>query len=80
MKFTNRSVDQLGRIAIPAEIRDRLNIFAGNKMDIEMQEDKIIITNHVNRCSLCGNERNLKSFYDIKFLCNECIEIIKRIN
>lgn len=48
MKNTNstRRIDQLGRVVIPKEIREKLNLKAGSAVKIFEEEQKIIIENH----------------------------------
>lgn len=41
----NRKFDKLGRIVIPKEMRDKLGLEDGSEANIELIEDKIIITN-----------------------------------
>lgn len=45
MKSTGiaRKVDELGRIAIPIELRRALDISAGNRIEIFLEEDQIIL-------------------------------------
>lgn len=40
----NRRIDDLGRIVIPKEIRNSLGINAGDKLNIALQDNQIIIT------------------------------------
>lgn len=41
----NRRFDELGRISIPKEMRDKIGLSNGSEAHIEIKEDKIIITN-----------------------------------
>lgn len=41
----NRNIDNLGRIVIPAEMRKELGIDAGSNLNIELIDNKIVITN-----------------------------------
>ncbi len=49
-----RKVDELGRIVIPMEIRKRLNINIGTKLNIEQETNKIIITVNKDKECECG--------------------------
>ena len=40
----NRNIDTLGRIVIPKEMRKQLNIKENDPLNIELQDNKIIIT------------------------------------
>lgn len=40
----NRNIDNLGRIVIPKEFRKELGIDSGSNLNIELTENKIVIT------------------------------------
>ena len=40
-----RHIDDLGRVVIPKEMRKQLKIENGDKINIELKDNKIIITN-----------------------------------
>lgn len=40
-----RNVDDLGRIVLPSEMRKQLNIKGGDAVNIDIRNDKIVITN-----------------------------------
>jgi AbrB family transcriptional regulator, transcriptional pleiotropic regulator of transition state genes len=50
----DRKVDGLGRIVIPAEIRDHFGLHVGDHLDIHIDGDAIVLTSMVERCPLCG--------------------------
>lgn len=41
----NRKIDDLGRIVIPKEMRTKLDIKDGDSINIEVIDDKIVISN-----------------------------------
>ena len=41
----NRKIDSLGRIVIPKEMRDQLDIKDGDSINIELVDNKIVISN-----------------------------------
>ncbi len=71
-----RSVDELGRITIPKEVRDAKRIFQGTPLQIYVEGDKIIIQNIEIACSFCNKKKALYEFKG-KMLCKECIKDIK---
>lgn len=40
----NRNIDNLGRIVIPKDFRKELNIEAGSDLNVELIDNKIVIT------------------------------------
>lgn len=71
-----RSVDDLGRITIPKEVRDAKRIFQGTPLQIYVEGDKIIIQNIETVCSFCNKKKVLYEFKE-KMICKECIKDIK---
>jgi len=51
----DRRIDGLGRIVIPAEIRDRLGISEGAHLDIVVRDGAIVLTPMERRCHACGH-------------------------
>ena len=80
MKSTGiiRSIDELGRIVVPKEIRSKMGIESQDPIEIYVEEDKIILKKYENCCSFCGGNENLTNFKG-KMLCSDCIGEIKEI-
>jgi transcriptional pleiotropic regulator of transition state genes len=80
MKSTGivRKVDELGRIVIPKELRNVLEIDIKDPIEIFTQEDRIILKKyHANlSCIFCGNAEHVELFKQ-KTVCQECIESLK---
>lgn len=74
----SRSVDELGRIVIPADMREAMQVFKGAVLDIEMRDNEIILRNHYDTCRLCGNPVTLKRIGK-NHICEECITKIKKL-
>ena len=70
-----RNVDELGRIVIPIELRRTLRINVKDPLEIFTEGDTIILRKFSGKCSICGEDENLKDFKNKK-LCLECIEFI----
>lgn len=66
-----RKVDELGRIVIPVEIRNDFNIDEGERIEIHVEGDCIILKKHVCKCTFCGNTENLEKFKE-KLICPKC--------
>lgn len=66
-----RKVDDLGRIVIPVEIRNDLDIEVGDSMAIHVEGTSIIFKKYMCKCNFCGNTENLEEFKE-KLICQEC--------
>jgi len=70
-KYSARSVDELGRVILPTELRKRLGISERDKMDISVEGDKIILQKSVPCCVVCDNTNDLQQFNN-KPICGTC--------
>ncbi len=75
MKSTGivRRLDELGRIVIPIEIRNKFNISERDPIEIYVDGSNIILSKYESSCIFCGNTKNLKEFKD-KNVCNLCLK------
>ncbi len=80
MKSTGmlRKVDELGRIVLPAEIRQNLDIQTRDALEIFTDEDKIILKKYNPGCSFCNGMDDIIHFED-KRICSECLKKIKAL-
>lgn len=78
MKSTGmvRKIDDLGRIVIPVEIRNNMDIKNRDALEIFVDGDKIILSKYEPACLFCGNADNVVYFKG-KLICAECLEKIK---
>lgn len=75
MKSTGiiRSVDKMGRIVIPKEIRDQLDVTdSDDSFEIYMEEDAVILKKHQTTCIFCGNGDDCLD-YNGRCVCFTCI-------
>lgn len=70
-----RTVDELGRIILPAEMRHNLNLSTNDKVKIIEQGDKILIEKHKPSCAFCGGEESLIMLNE-KYVCEKCRQLI----
>lgn len=77
MKSTGitKKIDDLGRIVIPKELLNSVNISKGDIAELFIEGDNIIITKYTKDCIFCGNTQNLHNFKD-KNICTDCIKKI----
>ena len=73
MKATGivRKVDELGRIALPIELRRNLGIEIIDSMEIYVDEDMIVLKKHIPACMFCGNANDITEFKGKK-VCKDC--------
>lgn len=73
MKSTGmvRRVDELGRIVIPAEIRQSLDIHVKDPVEIFTEGDRVVLKKYVPACLFCGSDTELVFFRE-KRVCKTC--------
>lgn len=73
MKSTGivRNVDKLGRIVLPSELRNTLNIKIKEPLEIYVSGDNIVLRKFLPCCIFCGEEENVDTFKG-KYICKKC--------
>jgi len=79
MKATGmiRSLDQLGRIVIPIELRRVLDIAIGDGLEFYSDENTIVLKKYEPACIFCNNAKDIK-VYRGKNVCGECYSELKK--
>lgn len=79
MKSTGivRKVDELGRVVIPIEMRNKFGIAVKDPIEIYVDGSNIVLKKFEQSCIFCGNTDNLTE-YKGKLLCNECAKQISK--
>ena len=72
-----RRLDDLGRLVIPKEIRDKYKLQPYDQMEIYCIGNKIYINKYEKSCSFCGNTQNLKEYKE-GCICKNCLGEIKK--
>ena len=74
MKSTGmiRRVDELGRVVIPKEIRNKLEIEEKDPIEIYVDGSSIVLKKVESNCIFCGNTKNLIE-YKNKLICKRCL-------
>lgn len=75
MKATGivRKVDELGRIAIPIELRRTLDIAEKDALEIYVDGEQIILKKYEPSCIFCKDAREVIN-YKGKNVCKKCLE------
>lgn len=81
MKSTGiiRRVDELGRVVIPIEIRNKFDIVEKDPIEIYVDGSSIILKKFEPNCIFCGSTKELVEYKE-KLICGKCaknIQIIK---
>ena len=78
MKSTGmvRKVDELGRIVLPAEIRQSMDINVRDSLEIFTDGGRIILQKYQPSCIFCNNVDNIV-FFQNKRVCAECVAKLK---
>ena len=80
MKSTGivRRVDELGRVVIPIEIRNKFDIKEKDPIEIYVDGSSIVLRKFEPNCTFCGNTKNLIE-YNHKLVCNKCAKKIANL-
>lgn len=75
MKSTGivRKLDELGRIVLPMEMRNTLDISPKDPIEIFVENDQIILRKYEPRCIFCGSDSE-NVLLNNKRVCRSCIE------
>lgn len=81
MKSTGivRRVDELGRIVIPIELRNKLKIEEKDPIEIYVDGSSIILKKFQENCVFCGSTKKVVD-YKGKLVCAKCMENIASMN
>ena len=80
MKSTGvvRKIDELGRIVLPIEIRNNMDIKSRDAVEIFVDGDKIILKKYEPACIFCGNAKDVENIHG-KNVCRECLDELKKL-
>lgn len=75
MKATGivRKIDELGRVVIPKELRETMEIHKKDPMEVFVDKDQIILTKYKPSCTFCQSQKDIVEFMD-KPVCKKCIK------
>lgn len=73
-----REIDMLGRVVIPKDLREKLNLNLHDKVEIHFNQNRLILQKSQKSCFLCNSLEDLKE-YSNKHICKECIDNINKL-
>ena len=81
MKATGiiRKVDELGRVVIPIELRNKFNISERDPIEIYVDGNSIILKKYESNCVFCGKTKGLTE-YKGKNICSLCLKKISDLS
>ena len=81
MKSTGivRKVDELGRVVIPIEIRNKLDIAEKDPIEIYVDGSSIILKKYEETCVFCGSTKNVVEYKE-KLICTKCAHNISNMS
>ena len=79
MKATGivRRVDELGRVVIPIELRNKFDIKEKDPIEIYVDGSSIVLKKYEPNCVFCGSTKKLTD-YTGKLVCSKCIENLSK--
>ena len=69
----SRRLDKLGRVVLPIELRRGLDWNEHDRVEIFIEDDRVILQKYEPNCLFCGGTKNLKEFRG-KQVCARCVE------
>lgn len=72
-----RKLDELGRVVLPIETRNKLNMTTGTSLEIYVEGNKVILSKYEPNCTFCQNSKKLVDFMDKK-VCTNCIKKLEK--
>ncbi len=74
-----RRVDELGRVVIPIELRNKFGILEKDPIEIYVDGSSIVLRKYEPNCVFCGSSKDLIEYND-KLVCTKCIDKINKLN
>ena len=69
----SRKVDELGRVVIPKEIRNKFDIKTNDRLDIYVENGVISLLKDDKKCIFCSSTKDLTE-HNNKHICNKCMQ------
>ncbi len=71
-----RKIDSLGRVVIPAQLRQRLELQPGDTLELSLELEGILLKKKADSCVFCGSKEELVNHLT-KPVCRNCIACLK---
>lgn len=74
-----RKVDDLGRVVIPASIREQLDIADGTELEVSVDGDRVVLARPASACVFCGGDEQVETFRS-RAVCWSCMAAIRALD
>ena len=73
-----RNIDELGRVVIPKELRNKMDMHEGSAVEFFTEDGKICLRRFYRGCHFCGGNVDVIEFKD-KLVCDACLQELKNV-
>lgn len=73
-----RRIDDLGRVVVPAELRNRFGIGSGEALQLSMESDRVLLHPCQTGCAMCGSSDRLYRLHG-RSICSACVTGVKNM-
>ena len=73
-----RKVDELGRVVIPIEIRNKFGINEKDPIEIYVEGKAIVLKKQEKTCIFCNSQKKLIEFNE-NLVCKNCLDKLKSL-
>ena len=74
---TSRTIDELGRVVVPKEMRERCGLEPGDRIEFHTEGDRIMLCKFQGSCVFCGGTNNVRTALG-RQICEDCLLEIKK--
>lgn len=71
-----KRIDEMGRIVIPKNVRQTINVTTGDSLQFFIDGDGIVMKKFSSACEFCGSDNDLTELKG-KYICAECVSHLK---
>ncbi len=72
-----RKVDALGRIVIPSELRQAMELQQGDALELYEEESRLVMKKFAPASRFCGGIQRLVT-YEGKNICGKCVRVLRQ--
>jgi len=73
-----KKIDNLGRVVVPKGYRLMLGLQPGDRLDVEVDDGKLLMSPHIDGCTFCGSTSVIGTHLG-KNVCGECLASLRSL-